>query len=66
MRNYITDIAINVIHYLKTHRPFGSPVQKPVPNYENELALNALISRYPDQTRMWLEHQFNSPSAVNR
>ena len=63
MFNYLSDITLNVMHYLKTHRPFGTPVQKPVPNYENEPALDALLDRYPTQIRKWLEFQYDCASA---
>ena len=63
MLDYITGIFQNGVHYLKTHRPFGTPKVRPVPNYENEPALDALIARYPTQLKMWLEHQFQSTSA---
>ncbi len=63
MLNYITGIIQNAAYYLKTHRPFGTPKVKTVPNYENEAALDALIARYPTQIQMWLEHQFESTSA---
>lgn len=63
MFDYITGIFQNAAYYLKTHRPFGTPKVKPVPNYENEAALDALISRYPTQIQKWLEFQFDAASA---
>lgn len=63
MLDYITGIFQNAAYYLKTHRPFGTPIVKPVPNYENEPALDALIANYPTQIQMWLELQFQSTSA---
>ena len=63
MLNYINGIIQNGVHYLKTHKPFGTPKVRPVPNYENEAALDALIARYPSQVQMWLEYQFQGTSA---
>ncbi len=64
MFDYITGVIQNAAYYVKTHRPFGTPKAKTLTDfYENEAALDALISKYPTEVKKWLELQFDCASA---